>query len=236
MGYRPDVAGNGAEVLEALRARPYDLVLMDVRMPEMDGITATQRIRAELPPERQPHIVAMTANAMAEDREACRAAGMDDFVSKPIRIVELSRVLRRARKAMLQPPSLEGISLPEVETLRRLAAEVPGTFEQLIDDYLATGDRLLGNIERALELGDVKALEHAAHTLKGCAAQMGARRVAEAALAIEREAKAGEIGEAHAHLAPLLQAHDAARAALTWLQKEPAPGSPAQKSATSPAA
>lgn len=108
MGYRPDVAGNGAEVLEALRGRPYDLVLMDVRMPEMDGITATRRIRAELPPERQPHIVAMTANAMAEDRETCRAAGMDDFIAKPVRVVELARVLRRVRRGAPRRPRSKG--------------------------------------------------------------------------------------------------------------------------------
>jgi signal transduction histidine kinase/DNA-binding response OmpR family regulator len=237
MGYRPDVAGNGAEVLEALRARPYDLVLMDVRMPEMDGMTATRRIRAELPPERQPHIVAMTANAMAEDREACRASGMDDFVSKPIRIVELSRVLRRARRAGPQAPSLEGISLAEVETLRRLAADEPGTFEQLIDDYLQTADRLIANVEHALDDGDAGDLERAAHTLKGCAAQMGARHVSEAALTIEQYAKAGELGQARERLAPLLQANEAARAAFVWLQKEPAPGgTDPRKRLASPAA
>ena len=237
MGFRPDVAGNGAEVIEALRARPYDLVLMDVRMPEMDGITATRRIRAELPADRQPHIVAMTANAMAEDREACRAAGMDDFVSKPIRIVELSRVLRRARRMAPPQPSFEGISLNEVETLRRLAADVPGAFVQLVDDYLVTADRLVGNIERAIETGDTKELERAAHTLKGCAAQMGARRVAEGALAMEQAAKAGEPERAREHLAPLVEANDAARGAFSWLRHEPGPASLAQKDgAESPAA
>jgi signal transduction histidine kinase/FixJ family two-component response regulator len=237
MGYRPDVAGNGVEVLEALRVRPYDLVLMDVRMPEMDGITATRRIRADLPADRQPHIVAMTANAMADDREACRAAGMDDFVSKPIRIAELSRVLRRVRKMAPQAPSLEGISLQDVETLRRLSADEPGTFVQLIDDYLATADRLIGNIERAFDAADARELERAAHTLKGCAAQMGARRVSEAALVIEDCAKAGDMERARAGLAPLVAAGEAARAALVWLQKEPAPTSHVKKKgAESPAA
>jgi signal transduction histidine kinase/FixJ family two-component response regulator len=237
MGYRPDVAGNGVEVLEALRVRPYDLVLMDVRMPEMDGITATRRIRADLPADRQPHIVAMTANAMADDREACRVAGMDDFVSKPIRIAELSRVLRRVRKMAPQAPSLEGISLQDVETLRRLSADEPGTFVQLIDDYLATADRLIGNIERAFDAADARELERAAHTLKGCAAQMGARRVSEAALVIEDCAKAGDMERARAGLAPLVAAGEAARAALVWLQKEPAPTSHVKKKgAESPAA
>ncbi|MGD1938789.1 MAG: response regulator [Cyanophyceae cyanobacterium] len=97
MGYRADVAGNGLEVLAALRLQTYDVVLMDVQMPEMDGLSATRRIREEWPPERQPTIVAMTANAMQGDREACLEAGMDSYVSKPIQINRLATVLRECR-------------------------------------------------------------------------------------------------------------------------------------------
>ncbi len=103
LGCRPDVAGNGIEALDALRARRYDLVLMDVRMPEMDGITATRALRAELPPDRQPLVVAMTANVQLEDREACEAAGMDDFVAKPLRPADLARVVLRARRPRAAP-------------------------------------------------------------------------------------------------------------------------------------
>jgi len=84
MGYRADLAGNGLEVLQALERQPYDVVLMDVQMPDMDGLEASRQIRARLPPELRPHIIAMTANAMNDDREECLAAGMDDFVSKPV--------------------------------------------------------------------------------------------------------------------------------------------------------
>jgi signal transduction histidine kinase/CheY-like chemotaxis protein len=85
MGYAADVTGNGQEAIEALQRQPYDLVLMDVHMPEMDGITATQIIRRTLPSERQPRIVALTAAAMVEDQKACLAAGMDAFLTKPLR-------------------------------------------------------------------------------------------------------------------------------------------------------
>ncbi|NJR66844.1 MAG: response regulator, partial [Leptolyngbyaceae cyanobacterium CRU_2_3] len=97
MGYRADVVGNGLEVLEALHRQAYDVVLMDVHMPEMDGLTATQRVRQDLGADRQPKIIAMTANAMQGDREKCLTIGMDDYVSKPIRIEELVQTLKRCK-------------------------------------------------------------------------------------------------------------------------------------------
>jgi CheY-like chemotaxis protein len=93
MGYRADVANNGLEVLEALNRQAYDVVLMDVQMPEMDGLEATRRIRADMPRAKQPRIIAMTANAMEGDREKCLAAGMDHYLCKPIRISELKDAL-----------------------------------------------------------------------------------------------------------------------------------------------
>jgi len=98
MGYHPDVACNGSEVLDALRERPYDLVLMDVQMPQMDGLEATRRIRQEWPGGAGPRIVAMTANAIAGDREACLSAGMDDYVSKPVHIANLQGALVRCAR------------------------------------------------------------------------------------------------------------------------------------------
>ena len=96
LGYRADIASNGLEALEALERQPYDVVLMDVQMPEMDGLDATRRICARWPDESRPRIIAMTANAMIEDREACFAAGMDDYLAKPVRPEELAEALSRA--------------------------------------------------------------------------------------------------------------------------------------------
>jgi CheY-like chemotaxis protein len=95
LGYRPDVAANGLEVLEALHRQPYDLVLMDVQMPEMDGLTATHRLRQDLSAIRQPLIVAMTADAMEGDRERCLEAGMDDYLAKPVLLDDLKVLLER---------------------------------------------------------------------------------------------------------------------------------------------
>jgi PAS domain S-box-containing protein len=97
LGYRADVAANGIEVLRALRRQPYDVVLMDVQMPDMDGLEATRVIGREFGDERRPRIVAMTANAMKEDRDECFAAGMDDFITKPIQLTELVAALNRCQ-------------------------------------------------------------------------------------------------------------------------------------------
>ena len=97
MGYRADLASNGLEAIAALRRQSYDVVLMDVQMPEMDGLEATRTLCQEWSHERRPRIIAMTASAMQEDREACLAAGMDDYVSKPIQVEELVRALSQCR-------------------------------------------------------------------------------------------------------------------------------------------
>jgi signal transduction histidine kinase/DNA-binding response OmpR family regulator len=96
MGYRANVAENGLEVLEALEHQPYDVVLMDVQMPEMDGLEASRQIVAHWPAGKRPRIIAMTANAMQGDREIALAAGMDDYVAKPIRVEELMAALSRS--------------------------------------------------------------------------------------------------------------------------------------------
>jgi signal transduction histidine kinase/DNA-binding response OmpR family regulator len=98
IGYIADVAGNGIEAIESLERQQYDVILMDVQMPEMDGLEATRQIVARWPPSERPRIIAMTANAMDEDREACFAAGMDDYVPKPIRMNELVRALGEAKE------------------------------------------------------------------------------------------------------------------------------------------
>ena len=96
IGLRADLAENGLVALQRLQEQRYGVVLMDMQMPELDGLGATRRIRAELPPERQPHIIAVTANAMKGDRERCLEAGMDDYVSKPLRTEDLQAALQRA--------------------------------------------------------------------------------------------------------------------------------------------
>ena len=97
MGYRTDLASNGVEALESVARQTYDVVLMDVQMPEMDGLEASRTINATYPHDR-PRIIAMTANAMQGDREMCLAAGMDDYIAKPIRVDRLTEALLNSPK------------------------------------------------------------------------------------------------------------------------------------------
>ena len=99
LGYRADLAANGREVLSSLEQKAYDVILMDIQMPEMDGLEATRFIRTRLPSASQPRIIAMTAYAMKGDREQCLAAGMDDYIGKPVKMEELKRVLERMEKS-----------------------------------------------------------------------------------------------------------------------------------------
>ncbi|MEI8313446.1 MAG: response regulator, partial [Verrucomicrobiota bacterium] len=96
LGYQADVASNGNEVLEALRVQPYDVILMDVQMPELDGLQATRMVRAGFPAELQPKIIALTAHASEDDRLLCLDAGMDGYLTKPLRRKLLAEALHRA--------------------------------------------------------------------------------------------------------------------------------------------
>ena len=94
LGYNAELAKNGKEALEMLRRQSYDVVFMDIQMPEMDGLEATRHIRQHWPESERPQIIAMTANAMPEDREKCLAAGMNHYMSKPVRLETIVQVLR----------------------------------------------------------------------------------------------------------------------------------------------
>jgi CheY-like chemotaxis protein len=103
-GYHADLAASGKEAVDAVRRHKYDLLFMDVQMPEMDGLEATRHICAGVNRSRKPYIVAMTANAMKEDREECLAAGMDDYLSKPVRAEEIKNAIERAAAAVKTKP------------------------------------------------------------------------------------------------------------------------------------
>jgi signal transduction histidine kinase/CheY-like chemotaxis protein/HPt (histidine-containing phosphotransfer) domain-containing protein len=160
LGYRADVAANGLEVLKSLRRQPYDVVLMDVQMPEMDGLEATSTLRkmslSELAAGAQPRIIAMTAAALREDREACLQAGMDDYISKPVRVEELVAVLEKCQSAMPASHRTPGhvIHGPAVQP-EMVAASSPISIEPEPADAAAPGALDLKAMQRLqLTLGD----------------------------------------------------------------------------------
>lgn len=210
MGYRADIAGNGLEVLDALNRQNYDAILMDLQMPEMDGLEATKEIRKRLP-ENRPRIIAMTANAMPGDREICLEAGMDDYLSKPVRIEQLQTVLKRcyqlpteklARKpterlggkstsrltgelSMLPP-----IDLTVIETLQQV--QVPGEpnlLVELIDLFVSEAPTKLDNLRTALQQKDYVQVRRVAHNLKGGSGSLGANPMMKVCAEIEQKCK-----------------------------------------------
>jgi CheY-like chemotaxis protein len=201
LGYGADVAWNGREALEALERRPYDVVLMDVQMPELDGLDASREICERWPVETRPRIIAMTANALPEDREACFAAGMDDYVAKPIRPNELADALSRARPlrergdATVNDDDADaGIDTAALDNLRELGGD--DFVAEVIDTFLADAPALLQTMRRSLDEGNAEELRRAAHTLKSNGATLGAGDFADLCRELEERAKSGELDRA----------------------------------------
>jgi CheY-like chemotaxis protein/HPt (histidine-containing phosphotransfer) domain-containing protein len=224
LGYRADVATNGLEAIAALERQPYDVVLMDVQMPELDGLDASRRICERWPPESRPHIIAMTANALPEDREACFAAGMNDYVAKPIRAEELAAALKRAkplRNGDAGPAQVELVRLDDeaLQGLRDLGGDE--FLGEVIDAFVADAPELLATLRRSLAEQTSEDLRRAAHTLKSNGATLGAREFAELCRTLEQRAKAGELDGASELVDAIEQKYAPLRDALTALRSEP---------------
>src|ERR671919_44693 len=188
LGYRADVAGNGVEALEALERQPYDLVLMDVEMPEMDGLEATRRIHQRWPRERRPHIVAVTANAMEGERELCLQAGMDDYITKPIRLEELAGALSRSAE---RAPAPSSVLDPSVVARLTASFSDPGSVAGLIDTFLQHAPEQLRELREGANRGDADVVRRTAHTLKSNAATFGAVALADVSRDLESRARTG---------------------------------------------
>jgi len=217
LGQTATVAANGQEVLELAARQPFDVILMDCQMPELDGYEATHRIRLEEADgaygRRVPHfIVALTANAMVGDRERCLQAGMDDFVTKPIEMAALEASLRRAvafqQAALGLPSSNEGPestpnqshdselgALPVLDDAALQMLAVPGEPEalrELASLFQQDAARRIESIRIAVRHRDSRAASAHAHALKGSAGNLGGRRLATLLARLEASAKAGE--------------------------------------------
>ncbi|WP_448203668.1 PAS-domain containing protein [Azospirillum sp. sgz302134] len=195
-GYRVDIAGNGLEAVEAAKAIPYDLILMDLAMPEMDGLTATRTLRGLPPPAGAIPIVAMTADAMDSDRERCLEAGMNDHVAKPIDRAHLLRTIARWLPALSTQPADESLdaSVLDVGVLDQLARDLnPELLADVIREFV---EETLARAERIARSGaDLGTLAREAHTLKSTAGTFGAVCLSAAARALETACRNNAVGE-----------------------------------------
>ena len=195
-GYRADVAGNGVEALAAVERQHYDVVLMDVQMPVMDGCEATRRLRQRWP--EVPRVVALTANAMDGDREECLAAGMNDYIGKPISPEELAAALLRTPVRAGRRPSdpAEGTHTAVDRLLAMLGDDAPALFPELVHDFLEDGARLSQTVVRSVEERQPDELRRAAHTLKSTALNFGAEALARHCRQVEKLARSGDLDAA----------------------------------------
>jgi len=201
LGYQVTVVSHGGEALAAVQVRKFDLIAMDVQMPEMDGLEATKAIRAgEKSTGTHTPIVAMTAHAMKGDRERCLAAGMDAYLSKPMRIGELEEVIDQLispSRAVLVPASVT--SPGDVVDQAALLAGVDGDrrlLRHLVRLFLADYPQRLAEIKQAIRRGDARGLAKTAHTLKGSIGIFAARNAIAAAQNLESVGRDGKLGNA----------------------------------------
>ncbi len=215
LGYHCDCAGTGKEAVQAVLKSPYDLVLMDCQMPEMDGFAATRAIRAQEPSDRHVPIVALTALAMKGDAERCKEAGMDDYIAKPIAMAELNRILTRwLGKPDIPLPSTSVASEQSVD-LARLEEVCGGDFDlerELIHTFDEDSRARLREMEALIVKGDCANLRITAHALKGASANMGAKRMSEMAANLEQMAIAGNLQQAQTVLEKLTRAQQEVQA------------------------
>ncbi len=234
LGYEVDVVADGGEALEALRNAYYGAVLMDVQMPQMDGYEATAEIRrreervseervARVPRVPRVPIIAMTANALEGDRERALEAGMDDYISKPVKSEDLDAVLSRwavaggpgetsEQEKVAEEPGKDPADQNLLQDLQEIGDET--LLAEIVDLFLEDTPPRLAALREAIESGEAEALDHAAHTLRGSSGNLGAARMAALCGELQGAADAGDLDRAAALLNGLEKEFDRVRTLL----------------------
>ncbi len=189
LGYTADIATNGVEVLKALDGKMYDIIFLDVQMPEMDGLEAARQICKKFPGPERPRLVAMTGNAFVGDREKCLEAGMDDYISKPVRVNELQSAIEKwgpgRPGAAAAPEAGEQVLDPAI--IAELRAMPPDNgvsmLKELIDLFVESAPQSIAGINQSLK--NPEQLAFHAHALKSMGLNLGARRVVEVSRQLE---------------------------------------------------
>jgi two-component system sensor histidine kinase/response regulator len=223
-GYHYVVAGTGVEALAALEREPFDLVLMDVQMPEMDGYETTVAIRArERDSGAHVQVVAMTAHAMKGDRERCLAAGMDDYLSKPLHADELFAIIDHLFPSPIEAPAVAAAGGPvfdKAAALGRVGGD-EAVLQELAHMFLEESARLMPQIRRAVAHEDSQQLRRAAHTFKGVVSIFTATAAADAAQKLESMGEDGNLAEAAAACRALEEAIERLEPELAALARRP---------------
>jgi signal transduction histidine kinase/HPt (histidine-containing phosphotransfer) domain-containing protein len=214
IGYRPDLAENGRKALEALDQKIYDLVFMDVMMPEMGGLEATQSIRARQKDSgTHPNyggriiIVAMTAHAMQSDREKCLAAGMDDYLAKPVRPADIRGIIEKWAAAATPAAEIKSAPAPQMETavagppvemdrLNSLTDNNTDSLRELIELYCRQTTQQFVQLEAAMAANQPAEVRRVAHSCAGSSATLGMMRLGQLMRRLEKEGAAGELTNA----------------------------------------
>jgi PAS domain S-box-containing protein len=220
-GHEVVLAGTGKEALAALERRPFDLILMDVQMPEMDGLKATAAIRAgEAGTGRHVPILAMTAHAMKGDRERCLAAGMDGYLAKPIQPRELFQALAGLLPAPVAAEPEADTTLNEAEILYRVGDD-RGLLREIVALFCESYPQQLAELREAIRRGDAPTVQRVAHALKGALSNFGAPAAVAAARQLEALGRAGDLAPAAQATAALEEAITRLKPALAALGRDP---------------
>ena len=211
-GYRVDTVANGTAAVDAAAARPYDAILMDCQMPELNGYEATAAIRAQEGAGRHTPIIAMTAGARREDRDRCLAAGMDAYLAKPVSkdalLALVAWSMKEGRAMDAQPPRAghaaareRTIDLAVLDELRAVGDAVEqDLLAELVDRFAHDTEPLLVELRGAVESGDAPAVGRIAHAIKGSCGQLGGRRLASSCGRLEGKATAGTLSDGRSDL------------------------------------
>ena len=213
-GYRSDLACNGLEALNALERQHYDLILMDIHMPEMDGLEAASKIQKRLPPGQRPRIVAMTANVQPKDRAACKKIGMQDFLAKPINLDQLSHILSSAKPLPYYETSASLRAEPEEIDFERLdmirtakSDDEPDLLTSIIDMFISDAGNQLAKMRSACDASEWDELEEIAHRFYSSCSNLGLLRLSEICTDLELESANTQVNKSEL-LDQLVEAYD----------------------------